>query len=324
MKSIVLSFVAVTALLLSDVAASVQDVRVALKSSAVATARQYVLGDVADVLAADPELAHELAGLTVGQAPRPGYPSRVPRAEFAHYLRLKYPQLADRLAWEGAASVTIESTGVRYDRQAIVDFAARELRARLEAGGGQVDVQPSDHVTPIELPPGDVTFKVRDSGADIRPAKRLCVTVDVLVDGAFYRSVPVWFSASVVRNVLKARRDLPAGQTADRQDFEVASQDVTDLATMPLAVTANLAGLRLKRPLAAGAALQQGILEVAPAISRGEDVTIELASQAIRLEAKGVALSEALIGQSIRVKTSGNEILVAKVVAPGVVSLSVK
>lgn len=320
MRSLAFSVLA----LLSEMAVSAADVRVVLKPSAVVSARQYVLGDVAEVAAADPALARELADLPVGQAPRPGYPSRLSRAEFAHYVRLKFPLLADRLAWEGAPAVTVESYGVRYDRQAIVDFAAGQLRTRLEATGGQVELQPVDQSNPIELPPGNVLLKARDNGAEFRPAKRLCMLVDVLVDGTFYRTVPVWFSVSVVRDVLKARRDLPAGQVAEPEDFIVARQDVAELASVPLAVTANLAGLRLRRHLPAGATLQQGLLEAAPAISRGQDVVIELASEAIRLEAKGVALSEALVGQPVRVKTSGNETLIAKAVAPGVVSLSVK
>jgi flagellar basal body P-ring formation protein FlgA len=315
-------FIAVLISVLCGVAGADQDVLITLNPRASVEAQEYSLRDVAEITAADPLWARDLAEIKVGDAPPPGISKTVTRAELARYIVHKFPELNDRLAWGGADAVSIKSYGTNYDQQAVMNYAAQVLRNRITPGSERVEIETFERFDPVLLPKGKVTLQARDSHTGHLFSKKMPVIVDVMVDGKFVRSVQIWFGVKVFHKVYTARFDMDKGYTPKIDDFETQTLDVTELGAAPVAVGKAPVGQRLKKMINSGAALTYNVLENAPAISRGQEVTIELKSGTIVLQSRGQAQSEARVGQIVRVKTSSNEAISAMVIAPGVVSAS--
>ena len=96
-------------------------------------------------------------------------------------------------------------------------------------------------------------------------------------------------------------------------------------ATDATALDLALEGMRLKRPLEAGAALSAAHVEPKPAVARDEQVTVRVVSGTVTIETVGRALADARVGETIQVKSAGStEPFSARVVGEGVVQVSTR
>lgn len=221
----------------------------------------------------------------------------------------------------GGARVVATDT-VQVSRTAIVEFAEGQLRARLEARVAGLALRALPRAGDVAVPSGTVKLRIAESFADAL-SRRMLVPVEIWSDGALVRTVPVWFAVTAFQEALVATGSFPAGYQPAAQDFVLAKVEVTALSGNPLPPTTDLVGQRLKRKVDAGGALLQGYLEPAPEVVRGEQVAFAYAEGMIRIEGKGRALSDGRVGQNVRIR-SGNDTLLATVVAPGQVSVSAR
>ena len=156
-----------------------------------------------------------------------------------------------------------------------------------------------------------------------RPRSRMTVRVDVLLDGNFYRAVPVTFLVSAITPVLVARADLAKGMMPACANLELQLRDIAAFPSAPQ--TGDCADLqrRLRRNLTAGDVLLSSELETIPAVSEGQYVTLQVSEGAVQLESRALALADGRVGQRIAVRaTASQEPVLATVIAPGLVNLS--
>jgi flagella basal body P-ring formation protein FlgA len=291
-------------------------VRVAatLRGDAVATGRNVKLGEIAVL----PGSASALAQVVLTEAPQPGTPLHLSRREV---LRLLHEAGVQYLALDGADSVTVETAAQLLDGERLVAAAGEALTAALQRDGLTLRLTPED-LHEARLPQGTVSLRVRQI-PPARPRSRMTVWVDVALDGALYRAVPVSFRVSAIGNVLVARTGLAKGAQPDCAVLAVEERDVTALPAAPQEGGCAALGRRLRRGMAAGEALLADELEEVPAVSEGEYVKLEVVNGAVKLEARALALTDGNIGQRIPVRaSSGDEPVLATVVAPGVVNLN--
>jgi flagella basal body P-ring formation protein FlgA len=86
---------------------------------------------------------------------------------------------------------------------------------------------------------------------------------------------------------------------------------------------ADLEGRRMKRSLAAGEVIANDYLEETPAIYRGEETTLALASGSLRLSLTARALEDGCAGETIRFRNPlTRETIEARVVSAGLAELS--
>lgn len=208
--------------------------------------------------------------------------------------------------------------GQALPRTRVVDAAAAALFA---SQGGALEAQPlddgDDAVLPV--PAGVVSLHPRIAAGTL-PARRMVVVVDVQVDGRHWRTLPVWFVVRAWRPVWVARAPLAAGQVVDAAHFEREPRDVAALAAPALPLQQPLHGLRLRRPLDAGAVLTAALVEALPAVVRHQTVRVRVQAGPVLLQAPGVALADARIGERVRVlNPASRESFGARVVADGLV-----
>jgi hypothetical protein len=171
--------------------AHAEEAQVRLKPVALVHDRIVVLGEVADISAADASTVRALSEVRLGKAPRIGYAEHLTLAEVRRLARTQLGEGGERVAWDGARAVRLETAARSYDGTPLVEAAVAHVARSLAGRYERVDVRPAEAAPTLLLPAGSVAVRVRDGAFSERPGGRVAVWVDVLVDGEFYRAVVV-------------------------------------------------------------------------------------------------------------------------------------
>lgn len=309
-------FIFATLLTLVSSEAVSMPLNVALHDEASVSKRVYVLADVATVRG-DAEVVVRLAGVELGRSPRPGYWANLTKHEIAARLEQALPGINKQVAWSGSETVRVSTVGVAQSATAIVEYARNALLQSLYRRFEHVDIELVNEPSDVILPAGQLQFAVSDLD-NIAPTKRFAVWVDMSIDGEHFRSLPVWFRVTVLADVVTAGRDLERYEVLAQSDLGTSSVDITTISGKPVLDPAELVGLRVLKPVAAGRVLVDGLAEPAPPIQEGQVIDVVASAGRIMLRSKAIALADGELDERIAVQSrSSGERYFATVVAPG-------
>jgi flagellar basal body P-ring formation protein FlgA len=296
-------------------------------SPTVQVARPAVtLGDIAELSATDLQDLLRLMRLPLGAAPSAGRAVILAREDLAHWVQQRAGSLAGRIEWRGARTTEIRSDAQPVRQSAIVAEARRTLELWLAKVPGRSDVKDVGFSTEILFPSGEIELRARPLPMQARPTKRMQVWVDIMADGHFVRSVPIWFEVGVFQQAWVAKSDISTGSRIDVDAIEVRDVDIT---LLPVAarlrsaeekLTATNEGMRARRSVRVGEPLTWGNCEKAPLMSRGEGAILRLANDTVTLESRVELLQDGYLGQLVRVKADhASGAILARVTGPGMV-----
>lgn len=289
-----------------------------LQADVMVEGRVVTLGDIAKLSGANQDLLDSYGKVQLAIAPQPGYTMHLSRREV---LRLMHEAGLSEIVLEGADATVVTTVATPFDPEKLVSAAKTSLTNSLQRDGMTLEIAQNGTLPVINLPHGEVTLRTRTITAE-RARSQMTVWVDVMLDGSFYRSIPVPLNVTSVRRVLVARSALLKGQTLSCENVDVEMRDVAALFSAPQDSDCAKLQRRLRRNLSAGEVLLSDELETIPAISEGESVTLQVTSGAVVLESKAQALTDGQVGQRIEVRAAlSQEPVLAMVVAPGVVSV---
>ena len=322
--------------LIAGMATSAAAMQLTLKTEALVNGARVTLADVAmpdESDRADKPVSNDtkknslmwtnLAAIDLGSAPRPGYTDRYSRKEIERQVRQR--GIGGEIAWRGAEAVRIERVAQVFDSKKVSDSAEAYLRELLRGDGSRIELQLAAPVPDLALPNGRLELKPRPMQLAQALHSRVTVWVDVVIDGAFVRSITVPFKVQSYRSVLIAKRDLAKGTVPQCDAFQLREEDVAAMDSPPFPADCKLVQGNLKRALTLGAPLLKASLQAPIAVTQGETVSLQLISGALMLESRAVAIGDGEVGQRIFVKPSAStETILAEVIAPGVVKVNGK
>lgn len=163
-----------------------------------------------------------------------------------------------------------------------------EPRIEVSAPDPHLRLARCDQPLIAELPPGS-----RPVGA---------TTVGVRCPGSSPWSIYVPVRVQIFANLLVAARPLARGVPLTDADITVSRQDLAAVAGNALTDASQAIGKRLRYPVATGAALNAGLLDLPPLVKRGQAVTIVSIGQGLEVRAAGEALADGTSGETIRVR----------------------
>lgn len=281
------------------------------------------LGDVAYLRGDDLETLRQFAAVPLGQAPRLGAATSLSRESLMRWVAARLRHADARVSWQGAQEVSVQAaahelSGHLIEQTARVSLAGW-LKQRATRFSADAVVPPRDLAVPV----GQLELRVRPLPGGDSLAARQRVWVDVHVNGDFVRAVPVDFNVAAYGPALVAPQPLARGVMVAAQTLERQEASLTAPGARPASVQLAAAGeLRARRPLQAGAVITAGDVEAAPAVSRGEQVTLLAGEGALELETRAEALQDGHVGQAVKVRAAGGSApVVAQVVSPGRVRL---
>jgi flagella basal body P-ring formation protein FlgA len=201
------------------------------------------------------------------------------------------------ITWDGSAVALVRSAVRRIDGAENGDAVLDALRA--------VDTR---HELTFTFPRAadGVDVPARAAALRARPvdaaalAPRMAVWVDVVVDGAVYRTVQVPVDVVREQRVLVARTELRAG-TVDVASFQVAARNVAGQHPVVAADLPDGAPVRLARPLRAGQVLTADALMPADGVAPGDRVLVVARAGGAGVELEGVVVHGGRRGQAVDV-----------------------
>jgi flagella basal body P-ring formation protein FlgA len=222
----------------------------------------------------------------------------------------------------------------RYLQWALALLAAGALK--LTAAFGTEGADPAAAITPIEdirtqaaaavvalAHSAGLTISATAAPLDVRLRLQRCAnalhstvgddwqaheftTVKLQCDLPVRWSIYVRVAVQSERSVLIAKRALPRGSLLQAGDFETKVKTVGGSSAHYIGDPNTLVGLRLRLPLADGAALSSDAVEQLPLIRRGQQVTLLARAAGIEIRVAALALSDGRQSERILVQNQSS------------------
>ena len=303
-------------------AASVaDDLQLELRADVVVTGSHILMSDLTSVASANKQLKDAVESMRVGNAPRVGHVERYTRAELEQQMRSRLIPYSGKIEWSGANAIKVRSAGQILPGDKLSEEIKEIVKSELKAKYASVELNSSSPLADVELPVGEVSWKLRPIDVD-HLFSLLPVWVDVSVNKQPYRAVTVSFLLKLKTNVYVAHRDLPVGTVVATEDFEAKLEDVSDIAqeVMPIADVEMPA--RVKKAVKKGQILMRDQLSQQGMVFRGDSVKLMLTDGGLMIETRAIAEQDGNVGQLVKVKPETSDAAVtALIVAPGVVKV---
>lgn len=115
-------------------------------------------------------------------------------------------------------------------------------------------------------------------------------------------SIPVYCVIRVVTPVVVSARTIQKGEQLTKENFRIERQDITKFHCLPLRDVAQCAGMRARSTISAGKILDSQMFNAQPLVEKGEMVSIDYATQRIKISINGYARQSGTLGEKILVE----------------------
>ena len=200
---------------------------------------------------------------------------------------------------------------------ALMDAAAAHLRDLHDPADGELSIAPRAPDSRLNL-----LACTQELRTDF-PAMRLSgpvASVRVSCADAGSWSVNILLDLKLERDVLVAAHGLRRGALLAGSDVRAERRDVLRMPYGHVADPARIVDMRLSRSLAAGVALNPGMLAERLLVERGRSVTLVARSGVISIRASATALEDGVAGDTVRVRSlASGRVINATVETAGIV-----
>jgi len=274
-------------------------IKITFPEEAHAFGTEIELGEVAKVTGGSEALQASVKALGLGYVPAPGY-SRVLRTDrVLATLHRKFPKLEVSLEGAGATRVYPMVTEVKGPE--IIAAARAQLLKRYD--GTKYSFQSRGGVSDVAIPQGSQKRQIK-ARLDSAPSRSgfINIPVDILVDGARFRTVWTGWDAVVYETRRVLNRDLRAGETIGAKDIEerlVPTGLNTPSALSPSLLPGSVAG----HGLVAGSVVSPMDVVRPKAIGQRDLVRLKIMRGGVTASVLATAMASGAIGDRIRVQT---------------------
>ena len=148
-------------------------------------------------------------------------------------------------------------------------------------------------------------------------------TIGVKCNAPVTWTVYVPVKVKVFQSVVVAVKPLAANQIITTADVKLQQWDIGSLRQGYINNIRHLIGQELKYPIAMGTVIKPHSVRAQKLVHRGEHITLVALAGNMEVRMNGMALSDASLGQRVRVKNSSSKRVVEGVVdAPGIVKVT--
>lgn len=276
------------------------------------------LGDIAG-LDEESEMASALASLIVGQAPSPGKKSSLRSLSIKEFL-ISSQSLPQGILWSGSPTVTVLRRGITIGPEKVTTIIADYLQNNQDnLPDAEIRFVPSSLPLPFTLPTGDLSHEILPSKPGILGSSRFSIIFRV--NDKVVKNMSVRGKVEALADVVVSAGPLKKKQILRPQHLTTTLMDIGST-NNPVLDFEDLLGKKLKKSLRAGSPVLLSMVETLPVVQRGERVKIVINAGPLHLSATGVARSDGIKDQMIRVQNiNSNKIVHCRVTAPGLVEV---
>lgn len=197
----------------------------------------------------------------------------------------------------------------------ITQAVRAEMVLRLQALGSAASVRAAGRLGDQWLPTGELVIEPGEVAGRL-PRKRIGVPVSLKVDGRVVRTLTAWMEIQDPRTVMTYVATYPPHQAGGSMRWTPASVDMVCCAGAVATAVEQVAQLRSTRAVRAGQPVMLADFEPLPDVQARQRVAIEVISGSVRLQARGVALRDANVGDRVAVRPDhSRETVISRVVS---------
>ena len=261
------------------------------------------LGAVATVQGDESVATSDLANISLGYAPVPGFARVLDRSTIQRQVRARFGNV--RIDFVGAPSTRVVPDVERVAATRLEEVAREALLREL----GDVDSEVRlANAASIDVPIGSRPYELRadlTSGA-VRPGI-VSVPIQVLVDGQPYRTVRTSWDVEIWREVPVMLRDIGQGDELHATDFELRRvQLARTLRGEPLTPSLALGNVAA-RSLREGDVLTKRDVRRPSLVQRGDSVYLEVRKGSIVARIEAVAQKDGARGDRIPIIVASSQ-----------------
>jgi len=269
------------------------------------------LGDVAEILAADPRQAEHLAAIELFAAPAPGTQRYVRLREIQDLLLLKGISLAEH-SFSGASQTVVGAAAVRTQAESFSPQAARRAQQRLReaiaqylsrrvAGASFWNIEPQLDASQVRALASS-TQSISVSGGT--PPWHGRQTFQITVQGA---APAAGFAVEAVvtppPQIVVTTRSLPRGAIVAPEDVELQAVNCREGTGEYCTSAEEVVGRQTTRALAAGVPFPHDAVRQPLLVRRGDVVTVHARSPGVHVRITARAREDGSLGDLVSVES---------------------
>lgn len=267
------------------------------------------LGDIATFHPANDSRVSELKAIKVTSSPAPDR-SRTIKSDLIQN-NIAYSINSDEdINVTIPDSIFIKRTAQIIDKETLEAIFKDYILDNAPWDSDQIVFERINTPSSIALPKGDLDFEI-DEKQNQDFIGNFTILVDFKVEGDSRRKIIISGRVSVIKEVVKASRNINRGDIITAEDIVLVSEKCKHSSKNPFTNTNDIIGKRATRRIQADQVIQTGMFESPPAVEKGGRVVIKAENNNLLITAMGKALEEGCVGDYIRVMnvSSGKEII---------------
>ncbi|MFP4521790.1 MAG: flagellar basal body P-ring formation chaperone FlgA [Fibrobacterota bacterium] len=292
---------------------------VKFKSEVSISGPEIRMKDISGIDGPKTDLKEELADLSVGRAPVPGYSREIETAVLKDIVKQKYPDQVEFLTGPYSVNVRTEADFIN----------AVELRIKLEDYIYRSSGMPPEDliINSIKVPervrvssrPREIRI-TSDRNCDFKGVESFGISI--VQDGRETKNFTATARIRVFSDACFAARKIKRGSYVKPEDIVVRKTEITSYNVTPVSDPQNLAGRIASRTIGEGRVLSRSYFEFPADIERNDNVALSVKSGSVVLRVNAVAREDGRIGDEIWVKNLvSNRLQRAKVLSDKLVEL---
>jgi flagella basal body P-ring formation protein FlgA len=276
------------------------------------------LGDIA-VFDQQTVMAKALATLPVSQAPAPGEKNSLNSVSIKEYV-VNSQQLPSDIQWAGSPTISVLRNGIDIGpdkiQKIIADYIKKNQHTLPDA---EIRFVPNALPLPFTLPTGDLSYEVTPSNPGVLGSSRFSIIFRV--DGSVVKNMSVRGEIEALAQIVVCAGPLKRGEVLRPQHLKTALMDISSIDNPGFEPSAFI-GKKLQRSLRGGSPVLLSMVESLPVVRRGERVKMVINSGSMQITATGLATSDGVQDEMIRVRNiTSDKMIYCRVAAPGVVEV---
>ncbi len=262
-----------------------------------------------------------LAAIIVCDAPMPGERLLLRSVKVRNSM-LRNHTIPRGTQWRGSGTVSVLRRGQKLESAQILGYINRYIDENSShLAPAKIRFLPKETPAPLALPTGEISCEVLPSRPGLLLSSRFSLIFRI--GGRTVKNISLRGKVEAIAPVAIARKNLQRGEEITPADITFNDLDISRIADAITSKEAFL-GKKLRSSLRAGQPLRAAMLATIPVIVKGDPVKITIRSGSMLLTATGLALTDGVNNQTIRVRNSNsNKVLRAQVTGPGTVEIKI-
>ena len=220
--------------------------------------------------------------------------------------------------FSGAGNTYVKVKTQTYSIEGVINEITNKISNEIKNVSTDFSVKYVGNKRELSIPNGTVTYKYKLPDSVIQ--KRIPVWLDLYVNSKHYQSIPLWFNANIMADVIVASTRIPAGKKLTDNLTEFRRKDISVYKNRHIKIN-DINDYRIMRDVLSGEVLTEGLIEQLPPVFKGQSVKVISKQNNVTIFVEGFSLDDGKLGDTVRIQRSGtNRVFTAIVNNPGQVT----